>query len=144
MITVPDLQNYSLFGGLMAEQIERLIHLLTIESYSEGVPIITEGDRNDRIRFIIDGRVYVIRNGKQLNELGEGETFGEMEILDVMPAVATIKTAVPTRVAAISNRALRDIYKMAVSTFSKIIMNLARDLSRRLRRMDELACLEKD
>jgi CRP-like cAMP-binding protein len=144
MITVPDLQKYSLFGGLMAEQIERLIPLLTIESYSEGVPIITEGDRNDRIRFIIDGRVYVIRNGKQLNELGEGETFGEMEILDVMPAVATIKTAVPTRVAAISNRALRDIYKMDVSTFSMIIMNLARDLSRRLRRMDELACLEKD
>ncbi|AEJ20498.1 Crp/Fnr family transcriptional regulator [Gracilinema caldarium] len=143
MITVHDLQKYSLFGGLMADQIERLIPLLTIESYSEGVPIITEGNRNDRIRFIIDGRVHVIRNGKQLNELGEGETFGEMEILDVMPAVATIKTVVPTRVAAISNRALRDIYKMDVSTFSMIIMNLARDLSRRLRRMDELACQEK-
>ena len=45
--------------------------------------------------------------------------------------------------AAISNRALRDIYKADVSTFSMIIMNLARDLSRRLRRMDELACKEK-
>jgi len=143
MISAADLQKYSLFGGLMAEQIERVIPLLTIESYQEGVNIITEGDRNDRIRFILDGRVLVIRNGTTLNELGEGETFGEMEILDVMPAVATIRTAGPTRVAAISNRALRDIYKADVSTFSMIIMNLARDLSRRLRRMDELACEEK-
>lgn len=144
MITVPDLQKYSLFGGLMAEQIERVIPLLTIESYQKDAHIITEGERNDRIRFIIDGRVLVIRNGTTLVELGEGETFGEMEILDVMPAVATIKAMVPTRVAAISNRALRDIYKMDVSTFSMIIMNLARDLSRRLRHMDELACQEKN
>jgi CRP-like cAMP-binding protein len=143
MIAVPDLQRYSLFGGLMAEQIERVIPLLTIESYPEGANIITEGDRNDRIRFIIDGKVLVLRNGTTLVELGEGDTFGEMEILDIMPAVATIRTLVPTRVAAISNRALRDIYKMDVSTFSMIIMNLARDLSRRLRHMDELACQEK-
>lgn len=143
MITVPDLQKYSLFGGLMAEQIERVIPLLTIESYQKDAHIITEGERNDRIRFIIDGRVLVIRNGTTLVELGEGETFGEMEILDVMPAVATVKALVPTRVAAISNRALRDIYKSDVSTFSMIIMNLARDLSRRLRHMDELACQEK-
>ncbi len=143
MMTVPDLQKYSLFGGLMAEQVERVIPLLTIESYPDGANIITEGERNDRIRFILDGRVRVIRNGTVLVELGEGETFGEMEILDIMPAVASIRTIVPTRVAAISNRALRDIYKMDVSTFSMIIMNLARDLSRRLRRMDELACQEK-
>lgn len=143
MISVPELQKYSLFGGLMTEQIERVIPLLVIESYPEGADIITEGDRNDRIRFILDGRVLVIRNGIRLVELGEGETFGEMEILDVMPAVATIRTVTATRVAAISNRALRDIYKMDVSTFSMIIMNLARDLSRRLRHMDELACEEK-
>lgn len=143
MISTSDLQKYSLFGGLMTEQLERIIPLLMIESYTEGTNIIVEGDRNDRIRFILEGRVLVIRNGITLVELGEGEAFGEMEILDVMPAVATIRAVTPTKVAAISNRALRDIYKMDVSTFSMIIMNLARDLSRRLRRMDELASAEK-
>jgi hypothetical protein len=37
----------------------------------------------------------------------------------------------------ISNRAVREIYKKDIHTFSLMIMNLARDLSRRLRKMDE-------
>jgi CRP-like cAMP-binding protein len=62
-----------------------------------------------------------------------------MEVLDVMPSAATIKTLANTRVASISNRNLREIYKADIKSFSLIIMNLARDLSRRLRRMDERA-----
>jgi hypothetical protein len=39
----------------------------------------------------------------------------------------------------ISNKSLREIYKIDLKSFSLIIMNLARDLSRRLRRMNERA-----
>jgi hypothetical protein len=39
----------------------------------------------------------------------------------------------------ISNKSLREIYRSDMKTFSMIIMNLARDLSRRLRRMDDRA-----
>jgi CRP-like cAMP-binding protein len=61
-----------------------------------------------------------------------------MEVLDVMPSVASVRALAPTRVATISNKMLRDVYKMDAGIFSLVIMNLARDLSRRLRRMDEL------
>jgi CRP-like cAMP-binding protein len=108
------------------------------EGYAAGENIIVEGDRNDRIRFILEGKVAIIRGGVILNELGEGETFGEMEVLDVMPSVASVRALAPTRVATISNKMLRDVYKMDAGIFSLVIMNLARDLSRRLRRMDEL------
>ncbi|HWP67943.1 MAG TPA: cyclic nucleotide-binding domain-containing protein, partial [Rectinemataceae bacterium] len=73
-------------------------------------------------------------------ELSEGETFGEMELIDVMPSIATITALEPLEVVTISNRALYEISKIEPKTFSLMIMNLARDLSRRLRRMDELAC----
>jgi hypothetical protein len=43
----------------------------------------------------------------------------------------------------ISNKSLREIYKTDTKIFSMVIMNLARDLSRRLRRMnDRAAALE--
>lgn len=138
MVDSASLQKYSLFGGLIKEQIERIRPLLGQEGYAAGENIIVEGERNDRIRFILEGRVAVIRDGVVLTELGEGETFGEMEVLDVMPSVASVRALVPTRVATISNKMLRDVYKMDAGIFSLVIMNLARDLSRRLRRMDEL------
>ncbi|HOX48993.1 MAG TPA: hypothetical protein PLG14_07370 [Spirochaetales bacterium] len=46
----------------------------------------------------------------------------------------------PTRVAIISNSALHEIYKADPRIFAIIIMNLARDIARRLRRMDEMVC----
>jgi len=81
----------------------------------------------------------VIKNNITLSEFGEGNTFGEMEVLDVMPSVATIRALAPTKAISISNKGLREIHKADLRSFSLMIMNLARDLSRRLRYMDEQA-----
>ncbi|MDR2403652.1 MAG: cyclic nucleotide-binding domain-containing protein [Spirochaetaceae bacterium] len=137
MVESTTLQKYSLFGGLMTDQIDRILPLLEQETFSPGEFIVTEGAPNDRIRFILEGRVVVLGKGILLTEFGEGDEFGEMEVLEVMPSAATIKALTPTRVLSISNRSLRQIYKDDTPSFALIIMNLARDLSRRLRRMNE-------
>jgi CRP-like cAMP-binding protein len=54
-----------------------------------------------------------------------------------MPSAATIRALSATQVMAISNKALHDIYKVDIQSFALLIMNLARDLSRRLRKLDE-------
>jgi CRP-like cAMP-binding protein len=145
MIDPSALQKHSLFGGLLEDQIERILPLMGHESHEEGVDIITEGQPNDRIRFILEGRAEAITQGVVLYEFKEGDTFGEMEVLDVMPSEATVRTRSFTRAMSISNTALREIYKREPKIFAMIIMNLARDLSRRLRHLDRrLAALEKD
>ena len=131
------MQKYSLFGGMMEEQIETILPFMHEEHFTSGEVIITEGKANDRIYFLIEGQVTVSRKDVFLVRFCEGEEFGEVEVLDVMPAVATIKALTDVSAMSISNRALREIYKMDVKIFSLMIMNLARDLSRRLRRMDE-------
>ncbi len=140
MIDNAALQRYSLFGGLLPEQIEAIRSLLVQESYAAGDLIMREGEPNDKIRFILEGRVEVTKESLLLIELGEGDTFGEMEILDVMPSAATVRAIVPVVAAVISNRAIRQLYKLDTKAFALMMMNLARDLSRRLRRMDELHC----
>ena len=139
MIEPEKLQKYSLFGGLLADQIKQILPHMTDELWKAGEDIIVEGAPNDKIRFILEGRVAVVKHSITLSEFGEGSTFGEMEVLDVMPSVATIKALAPTRTMSISNKGLREIYKTDVHSFSLIIMNLARDLSRRLRFMDDKA-----
>jgi CRP-like cAMP-binding protein len=137
MIEPSRLQKYSLFGGLLEDQIERILPFMADESYEAGNDIIVEGSPNDKIRFIMEGRVAAVKHDVILMEFGEGDTFGEMEVLDVMPSAATIKALTNTRAISISNKGLREIYKADVHCFSLVIMNLARDLSRRLRRMDD-------
>ncbi|MFZ4616896.1 MAG: Crp/Fnr family transcriptional regulator [Rectinemataceae bacterium] len=139
MVDIESLQKYSLFGGLLPEQIVAIRQYLVFESYPAGTDIETEGRDNDRIHFILEGRVAVIKGTTTIVEIGEGETFGEMEILDVMPATATIRALCPVRVATLSNRALHHLSHEDIRAFAITVMNLARDLSRRLRRMNELA-----
>jgi CRP-like cAMP-binding protein len=137
MIDPQTLKKYSLFGGLQEDQIESIFPLMDQENFPPDTKIITEGKTNDKIYFLIEGQVSVTKGGVVITRFVEGEVFGEMEVLDVMPSAATITSITPVTVISISNRVLREIYKLDVKMFSLIIMNLARDLSRRLRKMDD-------
>ena len=146
MIEASALKDYSLFGGLLPDEIEAIRPLMGSASYEAGTAIMREGEPNDRIYFILEGAVEVVKEGVPLARLAEGgggggggDTFGEMEFLDVMPAIATVRALLPSTVATISNRALHELSKASMRAFAMVVMNLARDLSRRLRRMDELA-----
>jgi len=139
MIDSSVLEQYSFFGGLEREQIGIILPLMEQEVYESGTDIIIEGKPNDKIRFILDGRVAVVKSGVVLMELDKGTIFGEMEVLDIMPAEATVRSLTPTSVMVLSNKALREIYKTDIKTYALLIMNIARDISRRLRRMDDNA-----
>jgi len=131
------LQKYSLFGGLTEEQIKKILPNMLYETYNPDEFIITEGKPNDRIFFLIEGQVVVIKGDTVLSRFSEGDAFGEMEVLDVMASAASIKSLTPVTVMSISNIGLRKVYQIDIAAFSLIIMNLARDLSRRLRKMND-------
>jgi CRP-like cAMP-binding protein len=137
MIESSELRKYSFFGGLMPEQIDSVFLLMKHENYGAGEDIIREGEQNGRVLFIVSGRVAVVKKGLTLIEFKEGETVGEMEVLDMQPAAASIRAICPVEVASLSHSALHEVYKQDVKTFAIIMMNLARDLSRRLRKMDD-------
>jgi CRP-like cAMP-binding protein len=136
MVEPVDLQKHSLFGGLEPEQIEIILSLMKQETFEMGADIIVEGQPNDRIFFILEGRAEARLDGVQLFEFEEGSAFGEMSVLDVMASSATVRTLAPTRVISLSNHGLHELYKQDLKIFAIVIMNLARELSRRLRRMN--------
>jgi len=136
MIESADLGNCSLFDGLENEQIDRILPLMEHDVYEAGTDIIVEGSASNRLRVILEGRVAVVKNGVILAELGEGDVFGEMEVLDVGPVEATIKAIAPTSVIALSVDAFGELYENDIEIYAFLLMNLARDLSRRLRRMN--------
>lgn len=140
MVDVAQLQRYSLFGGLQHDEIDLVRPYLELATWQPGEFVLREGETNGRLHFVLDGLVQVTKRNRTIVDLGEGETFGEVELLDVMPAVASITAIKPTKLAMISNKALHSLYKSNPEVFAMLMMNLARDLARRLRRMDELMC----
>ena len=109
LIEASALKDYSLFGGLLPDEIESIRPLMNSAFYEAGTEILREGEPNDRIHFILEGRVEILKRDKSLIELREGDTFGEMEFLDVMPAAATVRALIPSTVATISNHALHEL-----------------------------------
>lgn len=140
------LQSYSLFGGINDQQLEKVIPYLKEENFLQGDIIIKEGNAGDKIFFITDGSVEVLKNtctpsgpeDEQLAVLCKGDTFGEMELIDIEPSIATVKALDNTSTLTLSNKDLYDIYHQDMKIFTIIIMNLAREISRRLRKMDAL------
>jgi CRP-like cAMP-binding protein len=139
MIDSSVLRKTSLFDGLEQDQIDRILPLMNHEVFEAGADIIVEGTNSDKLRFILEGRVAVVKSGIILMELEDGAVFGEMEVLDVGPVEATVKALTSTTVMALSVDALGEIYETDLQVYSFILMNLARDMSRRLRRMDDKA-----
>ena len=142
MIDSSVLEHYSLFDGLSRGEIDKILPLMEHEVFEAGTDIIVEGTHVGKIRFIVDGRVAVVKNGIILMELEEGAVFGEMEVVDILPAEATVKALSTTRVMTLSIDALGDIFETDLKIYSFLLMNLARDISRRLRRMDDIATTE--
>jgi CRP-like cAMP-binding protein len=141
-VTPETLQKYSLFGGLLIEQIAGILSFMEQKTFQAGEAVISEGKNNDRVYFILEGKVEISKDKVVLAEMGEGDAFGEMEIIEVMPTAATITALTRVSIISLSNKNLHKIYKSDIGAFAMIIMNLARDISRRLRRMDKKAAGE--
>lgn len=143
MVDLESLHNHSLFGGITEEQISSIRHFFVAEEFSEGEFIETEGESGDRIYFIIEGQVEILKKMTESGNLSrifmfsEGDVFGEMELIDVQPCAASVRAMKPTKALTLSNKGLYQISKYDLKVFSLMIMNLARDISRRLRKADE-------
>lgn len=144
MVDLESLHSHSLFGGLTEEQISGIRNFFILEEYKEGEFIEREGESGDRIYFIIEGQVEILKKISQSGDLSrifmfsEGDVFGEMELLDVQPCAASVRALKLTKVLTLSNKGLYQISKYDLKVFSLIILNLARDMSRRLRKADEI------
>jgi len=71
-----------------------------------------------------------------------GDTFGEMELIDIQPCAATVRAETDTTAVTFTNADLYHISKWNLKTYAMIIMNLAREISRRLRANNSLLSLE--
>ena len=136
-----ELRNIGLFGALSDDVLDYLSTLLTVETPPAGATLFREGEDANAMFVVISGEVEVLKKSKRAVEarvavLGPGDWFGEMSIVDIQPRSATVRALAPSRLLKVTSADLDALYRHDLRSYAIIILNLARELSRRLRVAD--------
>lgn len=88
------LHRVPLFAELKPKQIKSLARWTTTREYEPGQTIVRQGQSGMGLYCIQEGRVKVTqhtaRGERELREMGPGECFGEISLLDDRPRSATV------------------------------------------------------
>lgn len=132
-------------AGLDEAALQFLGGLAGEERYAAGDVIVREGERGDRVFFVRTGRVRVIKQPKgepavQLTEFGPGDFFGEMSLVESVARSASVIALEPTLVFTLKGMDFYKLYRQHPGQYGIVMLNIARDLARRLRQLDEHFC----
>ena len=136
------LNDVPIFAGLNDRAMQIFLEQAKRIEVPAGGVIAREGETNDCMFLIEAGEMSIIKkfntpNPVKLATLGPGECFGEMCILETQPRSATAQAVGQAAVVSVATTAFFQLYQKAPEQYCIVLLNLARDLSRRLRRLGE-------
>ncbi|MGE9295642.1 MAG: cyclic nucleotide-binding domain-containing protein [Puniceicoccales bacterium] len=136
------LHRVSFLGALGPEQRRDVYGYMDEMSVEKGDWIETKGKPATNIYIIQSGVVHLmIHRGEQMfykRDFRAGDSFGEAAMLSLVNNTATFIAAEPCELLVISNKGLRSLHKQKPEVFSLVILNIARDLARKLQYTDEM------
>jgi CRP-like cAMP-binding protein len=113
-----------------------------VRDFTAGAWIVREGEEGHSFFILVTGDVEVIKRAGTPGEtvicaLKQGNFFGEMSILAPMARAASIRARGPVRIIEIKAATLHHLYQQMPGQYAIVLLNLARDMARRLSRLDE-------
>lgn len=131
------LQRMPIFGGIQADTLESLLGLCPIDEVRANEYFFRENDAADAMFVLETGKVAVLKSWKGgdhlLRTLERGDCFGEMALIDLSPRSASVQALEDCSGFEIFAASLFGLYEHDLEQFALIQMNLAREMSRRLR-----------
>jgi CRP-like cAMP-binding protein len=135
------LPQVPIFGGLADDELDRVQALLVERRVGEGASVFREGEPGRELFVIASGRAAVSKRSRDgaevyLCDLGPGACFGEMALIGITVRTATIVALTPLDLAALPYAAIARLSSERPGTFTMLVMNLAREICRRLQQSD--------
>lgn len=127
------LSRCTLFAGVAPEGLESLARRATEVDFPANHVIARQGDIGTGLFLIVSGRVRVVRDGRVLAQLGAGDFFGELSVLDRMPRTASIVVEEQARCLALASWDFEE----AVAEGPAVALAIMRGLALRLRGLTE-------
>lgn len=133
-----------IFTGLSDPALEVLGRHVRMLDYEPGNVVITEGTLGDMLYLIAEGAVEVVKGLETPDEtilakLERHDFFGEMCVIESVARSASIRAVEdPTELVALHTSDLYRLFRSMPEQYAILLLNISRDICRRLRRVDEL------
>jgi CRP/FNR family cyclic AMP-dependent transcriptional regulator len=108
-VDAKQLAGVGLFSSLSKGELEKLSRWTDDLTVREGEELATEGRFAHEFFMIEEGTAEVLQGGKQIAELGPGDFFGEIALLETERRTASVVAATPMRVIVMFQREFRQM-----------------------------------
>lgn len=132
------MQHFSLMGAMTSEQVCELMQCLVLREYAPGQSIFQQGELPSSIYLLHSGQVdFVVENEDVAHLVSShrvGSTFGESAYLGIQAHAgsAYVRGEEGAKVYVLTRDALLNIQNKNALLFAILMMNLAREVSRKL------------
>src|SRR4030042_2562266 len=134
------LQRMPVFGGVRADVLQFLLGVCPVVPVPANEFFFREHDQADSMFVLEAGKVAVLKSwrGQEflLRILKDGDCFGEMAVMDLLPRSASIRAVEDCTAIRLSAANLYQVYAQDLKQFALIQMNMGREVTRRLREAD--------
>ncbi|MDZ4816238.1 MAG: cyclic nucleotide-binding domain-containing protein [Verrucomicrobiota bacterium] len=135
-------EKVHIFAGMDTPALDLLLGRAQKHDFAPGEVILREGDMGNRFYLVISGRVSICKHfgtpdQMTLTHIGPEDFFGEMCILEAATRSATVVADERAECMSLSSMDFLKLYEAIPAQYSILVLNIARDLSRRLRSMDK-------
>jgi CRP/FNR family cyclic AMP-dependent transcriptional regulator len=114
------LKSIPLFEEVGEEELAQIAPFATEVSVEEGRELVREGDFSYEFMAIEDGEAEVTRGGEHVADLGPGDFFGEMGLLERTLRNATVTAKTPMRLITLTGWDLRRVERAAPQALERI------------------------
>jgi len=137
------LAQIPIFGGLPDAVLARVIDLAREVHVAPGGLIFAEGEPARSMFIVRQGELEICKRGRDGTEfclatLQRGDCVGEMSLIDIQPRSATARAVGEATLCVIDQQEIAKLYKTDLEVYTLLVLNIAREISRRLRRADQV------
>jgi CRP-like cAMP-binding protein len=123
------LERVELFKGVPEDALRRIAERSGEIEFPPGRYIVRQGVIGNGLYIIISGRARVVKGDEVVAELGPGDFFGELSVIDQLPRLATVIAEEPTTCLALASWDMI----AEIERDPQLALNLLRGLALRLR-----------